>query len=75
MQKARRNALTAWGKRVKKRQIDLNISNTELCRIIGCSSRTYLNDILIGRRSGGKYVALICETLKMPCDQQSVGGR
>lgn len=66
MNQKQRNPLTPFGKRVKKRMIDLNMTHAELCRAVGCRSQTYMNDILAGRRSGDKYIPLICQTLKLP---------
>lgn len=60
-----RNALTPFGKRVKKRMIDLGLAHAELCKACGCG-QTYMSDILTGRRSGEKYLPRICEVLELP---------
>ena len=58
-----KRSLTPFGRRVRKRMIDLDIRHEQLCEQIGCS-QSYLTDILAGRRSGGKYIDAICQALK-----------
>lgn len=59
-----RRSLTPFGRRVRKRMIDLEIPSAELSQRIGCS-KSYLSDILTGRRSGGKYIEPICRELNI----------
>lgn len=61
----RRNALTPFGKSVKKRMIDLGMGHADLCEACDCG-RTYMSDILTGRRSGEKYLPRICKVLALP---------
>lgn len=61
----KQKALTPFGKRVKKRLIDLGMGHSELCEACGCG-QTYMSDILTGRRSGGKYLPRICKVLELP---------
>ena len=63
--KRHRNALTPWGRQVKKRLIDIGMTHAELCAACGCG-QTYMSDILTGRRSGEKYMPYICKVLKLP---------
>ena len=46
--------LTDFGKKVKKRLIDKDMTQAELAELIGCE-RQYLYKILVGERSGEKY--------------------
>ena len=64
-----RRSLTPFGRNVRKRMIDRNMSHTELCEKIGCG-KSYLTDILVGRRSGDKYIAAICEALDLLYDAE-----
>lgn len=59
-----KRGMTAFGRLVRKRMIDMDISHGELSQRIGCS-KTYLTDVLAGRRSGGKYIEPICRELNM----------
>jgi transcriptional regulator with XRE-family HTH domain len=56
-----------FGIEVKKRLIDLNMTQRELSNDIGVSEN-YLTDILNGRRSGKKYISLILKRLDMDSD-------
>ncbi|SES63870.1 helix-turn-helix domain-containing protein [[Clostridium] polysaccharolyticum] len=47
--------LTEYGKKVKHKLVELNMTQVELAEIIGTSEQ-YLGKILFGERSGGKYV-------------------
>ncbi|QUI22580.1 helix-turn-helix transcriptional regulator [Vallitalea pronyensis] len=49
---------------VKKRLIELDMTQRELARSIGVNEN-YLTDILKGRRSGKKYKEAILETLEI----------
>ncbi|HBV83900.1 MAG: helix-turn-helix transcriptional regulator [Lachnospiraceae bacterium] len=61
---ARRAELTPFGKRVKKRLIDKNMTQMELAGMLKCNKQ-YLYKILIGERSGEKYIAKIAEILEI----------
>ena len=52
--------LTAFGREVKKRLIDKDMTQAELADLLGCS-RQYLNNILHGRKSGGRHREMIAE--------------
>lgn len=56
--------LTPFGAEVKKRLIDLQMTQEELARRVGTSPK-YLNMILYGKRSGKKYIEGIREVLEM----------
>lgn len=49
-----RTNTTAYERKVKKRLIDLGMTQTELAAQIG-TTRQYLRKILIGERTGEKY--------------------
>jgi transcriptional regulator with XRE-family HTH domain len=57
--------ITPFGKRIKKRLIDLEMTQTELGKRAGCG-RKYLIKIMAGERSGGKYMESICKILDLP---------
>lgn len=59
--------LTPFGREVRKRLIDLDMSQVELGRRIGCS-RHYVWRILTGDRTGDKYVDAIRRVLSMRDD-------
>lgn len=61
----RRSILTPFGRAVKKRLIDLEWSQRELARRVGCSE-DYIYQITIGMRSGDKYIERICRELDLP---------
>ncbi len=52
--------LTDFGRDVKKRLIELGMTQRELAEKIGTSSQ-YLNAILNGRKTGEKYVPKIIQ--------------
>lgn len=58
----RQTKLTPFGVEVKKRLIDLNMTQVELALRVGTSNQ-YLNKILCGERSGKKYIEKISEIL------------
>ncbi|MCH3964365.1 MAG: helix-turn-helix domain-containing protein [Clostridium sp.] len=59
-----------FGIKVKKRLIDLNMTQRELSSEIGVNEN-YLTDILNGRRSGKKYKNLIVERLDIDIESGS----
>ncbi len=54
--------LTAFGREVKKRLIDKDMTQAELADLLGCS-RQYINNILYGRKDGGEYRKRIAKIL------------
>lgn len=60
----RKRELTDWGKMVKKRLIDKNMSMTELADSVG-TSNVYLCDMLCGVKSERKYKSAIENLLEM----------
>lgn len=54
--------LTNFGKEVKKRLIDMDMTLAELAGEIGIDSR-YIDHIIHGRKSGKKYIGRIMEIL------------
>ena len=58
--------LTPYGRAIKKRLIDREMTQGELCRRIGCSKETYLIKIMRGQRSGEKYGEAIYRELDVP---------
>ena len=55
--------LTNYGMKVKKRLVDLEMTQVQLAEAVG-TSKNYLNLILHGDRSGDKYVERIVKVLK-----------
>ena len=53
---------TAYGKRIKKRLVDLNMTQVELARQLGISKQ-YMRRIISGDRSGKTYRERIEEIL------------
>lgn len=60
----RKRQLTPIGIQIKKRIIELGITQRELAEAIG-TSECYLNFILYGERTGKKYIEPIKEFLKL----------
>lgn len=54
--------LTNFGKAVKIRLIEKNMTQVELAGLVG-TSKIYLNRIIFGERSGDKYVLKIAKIL------------
>lgn len=59
-----KKSLNTFGKKIKKRLIDLNMTQAELAEMLGTSS-VYLCRIISGERSGKKYREEIIKILKM----------
>ncbi len=59
--------LTPIGKIIKKRLVDLDMSQTELAEKVGTTSE-YLSYIISGRRKGQKYIEKIFEALELDID-------
>lgn len=62
--KAKGKKLTAFGKKVKKRLIDLDMEQKDLARRVGTSDAN-ISYILYGDRSGEMWIAKICEVLEI----------
>ncbi|EKN63318.1 helix-turn-helix transcriptional regulator [Schinkia azotoformans] len=54
---------------VKKRLIELNMTQRQLAKKIGVNEN-YLTDILNGRRSGKKYIDQLTKTLALDIDEK-----
>lgn len=54
--------LTPFGRKVKKRLIDKNMTQVELAALLGCNKQ-YIHKILVGERSGKKYIEAISRIL------------
>ena len=59
---ARKVKLTPFGKKVKKKLIDIGMTQVELANLVGCNKQ-YLYKILRGVRSGKKYIEEISRIL------------
>ena len=59
---ARKVKLTPFGKKVKKKLIDIGMTQVELANLVGCNKQ-YLYKILRGERSGKKYIEEISRIL------------
>jgi transcriptional regulator with XRE-family HTH domain len=60
--KTKKQPLPYNGIKIKKRLVELNMTQRELAKAIGMNEN-YLTDVLNGRRSGKKYMDSIMETL------------
>lgn len=60
----KKTEFTAFGKKVKKKLIDMNMTQVELAAKVGISKQ-YLYKILCGERSGEKYIEDIKNILNM----------
>ena len=56
--------LTDFGKVVKKKLIDKDMTQAQLAAMIGCGNQ-YLHKILVGERSGDKYKEAISVILEI----------
>ena len=57
-----------FGRLVKKRLIDKEMTQTELALALGCD-RYYLNKILNGKKGGEKYKGIIREFLELETEK------
>ncbi len=64
MGKAKKNQLTLLGVEIKKRLIELNMTQREFAARIG-ANENYINLILYGERSGAKYLDKIGQVLNI----------
>ena len=62
---SRKRELTAYGKQVKHRLIELNMTQVELAEQVG-TSKQYLGKILFGERTGAMYLEKIDQVLQKP---------
>lgn len=60
--KLKQARLTSFGKKVRKRLIDRNMTQVELAALLGCNKQ-YIYKILTGERSGKKYMKEIARIL------------
>lgn len=60
--KIKQERLTPFGKKVRKRLIDRNMTQVELAALLGCNKQ-YVYKILTGERSGKKYIKEIARIL------------
>lgn len=56
--------LTPFGMMVRKRLIDKNMTQVELAALLGCNKQ-YIYKILVGERSGKKYIEEISRILEI----------
>ena len=59
---AKQARLTPFGMAVRKRLIDKNMTQVELAALLGCNKQ-YIHKILVGERSGKKYMKEISRIL------------
>ena len=64
--------LTPFGRKVRKRLIDKNMTQVELAALLGCNKQ-YIHKILVGERSGKKYIEEVCEVFRNSLDPDSMG--
>lgn len=62
--KTKQQKLTPFGKKVRKRLIDKGMTQVELAALLGCNKQ-YIHKILVGERSGKKYIEEISRILSM----------
>ena len=60
--KVSQERLTPFGKKVRKKLIDRNMTQVELAAMLGCNKQ-YVYKILTGERSGKKYIEEIAKIL------------
>lgn len=56
--------MTPMGKEIKRRLVELEMSQADLAAEIGTSPQ-YINHIIFGERSGEKYIEDICRVLNI----------
>lgn len=62
--RTKKTGLPPFGRKVKKRLIDKDMTQVELAALIGCDKQ-YLHKILTGERSGKKYIEQISKILEI----------
>lgn len=60
--KTKKARLTPFGRKVKKRLVDKNMTQVELAALLGCNKQ-YIYKILVGERSGEKYLEAMSKIL------------
>lgn len=65
--KAEQQKLTAFGRMIKKRLIDMELTQVELAAMLG-TNKQYIQKILCGERSGKKYIEEISRILGIEID-------
>ncbi len=60
----KRARLTPFGRKVRKKLIDRNMTQVELAALLGCNKQ-YIYKILTGERSGKKYIKEIARILEI----------
>ncbi|SET65007.1 helix-turn-helix domain-containing protein [[Clostridium] polysaccharolyticum] len=61
---SKRRELTPFGKEIKHRLIELNMTQVELAAMVG-TSKQYLGKILFGERAGTLYIDKISQVLDL----------
>lgn len=61
---SRKRELTAYGKKVKHKLIEMNMTQVELAEQVG-TSKQYLGKILFGERAGTMYLEKIDQVLQI----------
>ncbi|MBR1391521.1 MAG: helix-turn-helix domain-containing protein [Lachnospiraceae bacterium] len=61
---ANKRAMTPFGKEIKRRLLELELTEGELAEQVGTSPQ-YINHIIFGERTGKKYVQPICDVLEI----------
>lgn len=61
---SRKRELTAYGKEVKHKLIEMNMTQVELAEQVG-TSKQYLGKILFGERAGTMYLEKIDQVLQI----------
>ncbi|MGN0341312.1 MAG: helix-turn-helix domain-containing protein [Roseburia sp.] len=56
--------MTPMGKEIKRRLVELEMSQADLAEQVGTSPQ-YINHIIFGERSGEKYIEAICRILNI----------
>ena len=64
MKMSSKRELTSYGKQVKHRLIELNMTQVELAEQVG-TSKQYLGKILFGERAGTMYIEKIDQVLNI----------
>lgn len=59
-----KNKLTPLGKDIKKKLVDIDMSQVELAERVG-TTKSYLSQVMRGDRSGAKYLIAICDILDL----------
>lgn len=65
----KKTGLTPFGRKVKAKLIDKNMTQVELATLIGCNKQ-YVHKILAGERSGQKYIEAMLKILDIEAVEQ-----